>query len=88
MPDHPAVDLVRQLAAERDELEQLVTYMLTVFDRLIEVAACSSDPETRQAALDLGYACVRRATAVNVEWGKAPQDVLLRAGPPPQAKLT
>jgi hypothetical protein len=87
--DHPVVRQVQQLADELAESQALVAYLLVHVRRLCDACCNSGDERTRVIGLDYRTCAIRRTTAAGVDpdWAIAPRATLLRAGPPPQAKL-
>jgi hypothetical protein len=84
--EDPLIEKVRLLAAERDELQQVVDYVLARYGWLLSLALRSADPRTRKAAAHLEGDAVYHArlivpmSAADLANGRSPND--------PQTKRT
>jgi hypothetical protein len=64
MPDHPALDLVRQLTAQLVEAERVIDYLLGEFSRLHMGAISSQDRDLRRMAVAMHGRVVHRVRPI------------------------
>jgi hypothetical protein len=64
MPNHPALDLVRQLAAQLVEAERVIDYLLGEFTRLHMAAISSHDRDLRRMAVAMHGQVVQRVRPI------------------------
>ncbi len=79
-PEHRALIEVRQLVAELAEARVLIDHLMAHVKRLSDACCDSLDPRTRDIGLEYRTAGVLKRP-------DAPLATLIRAGPPPVARL-